>query len=245
VSASALKESQVALVVSSCGRPDLLGRTLSSLKAFADVDFAEVVVVEDAGSTDCEKVALSLFPNATVLLNQVRKGQIASLDRAYSRIASASIFHCEDDWEFRRTGFLRESLQLLEELPTATMVSGIARGVLPDMDAVLQQCGVRHMDGIRFRFIPPEAHSLWFGYSFNPGLRRRRDYLSLTSFGSIGHEADVSLHFKKRGMGMAVLEEPFYTHIGDGRHVEDPVFPITRSDSFLRFWNAEQEKKGG
>jgi hypothetical protein len=244
VSAAAVGPSQVALAVSSCGRPDLLGRTLASLKTFTDVNFAEVILVDDANSADCRTIALSHFPDATVILNAVQAGQIASLDRAYGRIASPYVFHCEDDWEFFRSGFIGESLQVLEVLPTATMVSGIAKGVLPDMDVVLQQCELVQVGSISFRQIPADAHPLWFGYSFNPGLRRRDDYLSLPSFGSVGHEADVSLHFKKRGMSMAVLEEPFYTHIGDGRHVEDPVFPITRSDSFLQFWHAEQQKKG-
>jgi hypothetical protein len=42
---------------------------------------------------------------------------------------------------------------------------------------------------------------------------------------SLGEEADVSYAFKKAGYRIAYLEVPAVTHIGDGRHIDDPNFP--------------------
>jgi hypothetical protein len=72
-------------------------------------------------------------------------------------------------------------------LPDATVP---ARGI-PDMDEVLDGCIAQEIDGISFRIIPAAAHAVWFGYSFNPGLRRTSDYRRFGLFAAFGHEADA------------------------------------------------------
>jgi hypothetical protein len=124
---------------------------------------------------------------------------------------------------------------VLRHFRQVSMVNAICPGILPEMDEALERTEALERDGVRFKIIPPDAHPLWFGYSFNPGLRRLACYRGIGSFAAVGHESDLSLYFKSLGMGIANLERPAFTHIGEGRHVEDSVFPITRSPAFRSY----------
>ena len=50
----------------------------------------------------------------TILFNRKPLGQIRSIARAYQSAESEYIYHCEDDWELFRGGFLREELAISE-----------------------------------------------------------------------------------------------------------------------------------
>lgn len=41
-------------------------------------------------------------------------GQIKSIDLAYQEVKTDYIFHCEDDWLFYRSGFIEDSMTILE-----------------------------------------------------------------------------------------------------------------------------------
>jgi hypothetical protein len=45
-----------------------------------------------------------------------------SIDRAYADVTTPFIFHCEDDWRFFRSGFIEESLLLLEHFADISTV---------------------------------------------------------------------------------------------------------------------------
>ena len=75
---------------------------------------------------------------------------------------------------------------------------------------------------------------VWHGFSWNPGLRRRRDYQLLGSFGSLDPsgkklpweiEREASLFYRKHDFVAAILAEdcgPGYVrHLGDDRHVPE------------------------
>ena len=63
--------------------------------------------------------------------------------------------------------------------------------------------------------IKPDVHPRWFGYSFNPGLRRLKQYQEIGSaFVPIGHENEISIHFKSLGYYMSVLEHGAVRHLG-------------------------------
>jgi hypothetical protein len=71
--------------------------------------------------------------------------------------------------------------------------------------------------------LDPSLHPEYFSYAFNPGLRRMKDYHAIGPFAPLGHEEDVSYHFKRAGFRLANLEDPAVKHIGDDRHVRDPT----------------------
>lgn len=211
------------VVVTSCKRFDLLRHTLSSLARNLDVPPTEWIVVEDSDDDTCIEVMKDLRIEATVLVNGSRRGQIRSIDRAYARLRTPYVFHCEDDWQFFRSGFIRESYILLAKLPGISMVGLRSR---EEQNPRVRNMPAQSLDGIGYYVLDPSLHPEYFSYSFNPGLRRTADYERLGPFQPIGHEPDISYAFKKRGFSIANLEAPAVGHIGDGRHVEDPTQPV-------------------
>lgn len=213
------------VVITSCGRFDLLQSTLKSLLNHLDETPEKIVIVEDSGDQAVYNV-ISGFDNAfEILINQRKLGQIASIDRAYEAVDTPYIFHCEDDWEFFRSGFIKESAEVLKHYSEVSMVGLRAR---TDLNPLMQNVSGRQIKGIDFFFYDPERHPEYFSYSFNPGLRRLSDYKKIGPFQALGYEPDISYAFKKTGYLMAGLENPAVRHIGEDRHVDDPYQP-TRS----------------
>jgi SEC-C motif len=215
----------ITFVLTSCGRFDLLAETMRTFVAHNTAPIARYVVIEDSGDATVRDVVAGLGFDVDVIVNDPPCGQVASIDRAYAGVATPYIFHCEDDWRFFRSGFVEDSLVVLENVPTASMVSCRRSGQVPYRDAVVAQTLPSTVRGVPYRLIPPHAHDVWYGYEFGPGLRRLADYRRIGSFASHGHEQQASRWFKRQGMGVAVLEHPAYETTGRGRHLRDPTAP--------------------
>jgi hypothetical protein len=76
---------------------------------------------------------------------------------------------------------------------------------------------------VEYFAMDPKLHPEYFSHSFNPGLRRYADYQRIGPYAPLGEEADVSYAFKMAGFRIANLEVPAVRHIGDGRHIDDPM----------------------
>ena len=218
----ALSEDDYTIVVTSCGRFDLLRQTLGSLFAHLDRPAKRVLVIEDSGDESVRAALADLDPPIEVIVNNPQLGQMKSLDKVYALVDTPYVFHCEDDWEFFRDGFLAESFALLKARQDVSMVALRPRS---ELNPLVRDMPVERLGEIEYFTLDPSLHPEYFSYSFNPGLRRLADLRALGSLAAIGHEPDVSYAFKQRGMRMANLQRPAVRHIGDGRHVDDPTQP--------------------
>jgi hypothetical protein len=91
-------ESDITLVVTSCGRLDLLKTTLESFDRFNTAPIREVFITEDAGDEGVHAVIPANWKeHCTVFVNRPKLGQLASIDLAYEHVSTNYIFHCEDD----------------------------------------------------------------------------------------------------------------------------------------------------
>ncbi len=217
------------VVLTSCARFDLLRPTVRSLLEHLDEPPERFIVIEDSGDP-AVRDALAPFEAALgrpfdVVLNAERLGQMRAIDRAYERVETPLVFHCEDDWEFFRRGFLGESRRILAARPDVSMV-----GLRPREELNPRVRGTPETpldDGLEpplaFLALDPRAHPEYFSYSFNPGLRRLADFRRLQPVAALGREEDVSYAFKKAGFRMANLATPAVRHLGDGAHVDDPT----------------------
>ena len=114
---------KVTLVITSCGRFDLLKRTLDSFFEKNTYPIEKIIITED--STEGKKLEnlISQYenqenkPNFHLIINEVREGQLKSIDKAYKEVDTEYIFHCEDDWEFLKGNFIEKSMKLLKENP--------------------------------------------------------------------------------------------------------------------------------
>ena len=213
----------ITFVITSAGRFDLLETTLDTFLQYNSAPIARYILVEDRGGEAVLSVLKKYQVQFEVFINNPPLGQIASIDLAYKTISTPYIFHCEDDWRFFRSGFIEESMALLQAFPCISTVISRRHGQTP-MSDLIYQGELQHYQGIAYRCAPRLVHPHWLGYSFNPGLRRLWDYQEMGSFGRWGVEIDVSIFFKRRGMTMATLEEPACETTGRKRHVTDPTW---------------------
>ena len=115
---------KVSFVLTSCERFDLLKPTLESFKAHNTYPLHQLIVIEDSGNEAVRDVVSEAgFPDAQVIVNDTQLGQIASIDKAYGAVTGEFIFHCEDDWAFFRTGFIEDSIAVLDSDPKMIQVA--------------------------------------------------------------------------------------------------------------------------
>ncbi len=230
------------VAVTSCGRFDLLRRTLCTLLPKLEGSVARIIVIEDSGNYDVidtlrpfvQRLSNSCYmPSANflgegidVIVNDRPLGQIRSIDRLYSHINTEWLFHCEDDWEFYGREFIRKSFVLMKEFNNISTVSIRGGDILQRMGYLLPQ--EFEFSSVRYRTIDPSNSRNWLrGLTFNPGLRRMRDYRIVGSYADIGvtsSESRVSDIYLALGYTFVYLCEPAAKHIGvGGRHVIDPT----------------------
>jgi len=208
--------SDITLVVTSCGRWDLLSHTLRTLAHHADVPFHATIITEDSGlPLDLGALpAADVFGPITVLDGTPNVGQIASIDRAYALVTTPYVFHCEDDWEFYRSGFLRESLDVLDA----------DRTVINHWLRERNDTNGHPIDGDRVR---PGHNHQWYGFTFNPTLKRMADYLAIRTYGSIHRwdrrdpgraESMIGRLYNKMGYHATIARQGYVRHTGEGRH---------------------------
>lgn len=206
------------VVITSCGRFDLLTATLQSLLPRLTGSLAEVLVIEDSGDAQVREILQGISPEIRVIVNEENLGQLRSIDRAYSEVRTDYVFHCEDDWEFYAAPFIEPSFELLDAFPDFSLVSLRPRD---ELNPKVRDAPSRQLGEISYFVADPTAHPEYFGYSFNPGLRRMSDYRRVGPLSDLRGERMVSYCFKKLGYRMAYLDNPCVRHIGDGRHVDD------------------------
>ncbi len=213
----------VTVVLTSCGRFDLLEETLTSFFTHNDYPLHRVLIIEDSGRREVLDVTAK-FPDQPidVIINERNLGQMAAIDKAYAEVETEFIFHCEDDWEFLRPGVIADSVRLMTEFPEIAVVWPRGDEGAPPW---VKRRAPTELDGIRYRWIDPRAHHVWGNFTFNPGLRRLSHYRTLPGGFVQGNEGDTSIAFKRMGLYMVTLQDVGVRHIGHGQSTAGPVLP--------------------
>ncbi|WMN18320.1 glycosyltransferase family 2 protein [Pseudomonas piscis] len=215
--------SDISVVVTSCGRFDLLKRTLESFDRFNTAPIRRVFITEDSGDKEVENCIPEHWRAHTqFFVNVPRLGQLRSIDLAYEQVQTSWIFHCEDDWDFYREGFIEESQVLLENDPQALQVW--LRSFNHDLAVHSPYIFLNErkvVDGIPFYLLGSHKAD-WQGFSLNPGLRRKADYLLHAPYSAFSGEKDLSRIYARDNRYGLILENDAVLHTGFGEHVELP-----------------------
>uniref|UniRef100_A0A6C0EUA7 Glycosyltransferase 2-like domain-containing protein n=1 Tax=viral metagenome TaxID=1070528 RepID=A0A6C0EUA7_9ZZZZ len=217
--------SKVTVVITSCNRPDLLKKTIDSFLQYNTYPIHQWIISEDSGIPNVNSEIMKEHPEFTWIIAENRRGQINSIDEAYSHVTTDYVFHLEEDWETYRDGAILESINILETIPNVSAV--MCRKHDPR---------VYHMSD------NPPYLTCWGGwgyYSFNPGLRRMSDYSdffgkSFAKFtnakttSGLQSERKINDFYREKGYRMALTPNPdgYLQHIGDNRHVENKNIKI-------------------
>jgi len=232
-----LPMTNITLVITSCGRVELLKRTVASLIKYYKFPKERFIIIEDSAN---KKVADELKAEfgeiATLLINDKNLGILKSVDKAYEKVTTQYIFHCEDDWVFYRPGFIEESIAMLEADAKLKQVN--LRSIHHDyivhhpLNIEPQRLNIAGMYCYKIK-IPdgydktqiPTSFSIeeldWSCFSFNPGVIRKSDYDLTGGYCNVAaSEAEISSWYKLRGYYMVALEYDAVLHIGWGHSLE-------------------------
>ncbi len=230
-------QSSVSLVLTSCGRWDLLERTLQSYVDFKSDLVGEFILIDDSGlnSKKLNEIYNKFkihFKNSLLIENPKNLGQVKSIDIAYAQVNSEYILHLEDDWEFFEEGFVEEGLVALSANPK------------------ILNCIFRDKTDLKKNREAPLVEQDKAGYfveqewviSFNPSLRRVSDYkktnqtyteviidLEKKGLSENQCEKDLSKHYKELGYYSVYSKGNYCRHIGYHRHATVSRFALLTS----------------
>jgi len=207
----------ITLVVTSCGRFDLLFQTLESFfKLNTSRLVSQIIIIDDSGIEGAGEFIEKFFENIKslfdikIIANSVNIGQVRSIDLAYSFVRNPYIFHLEDDWEFYQAGFIELSLEVIEKFPWILTVW--LRAHNDTMNHPIETVA-----GLPFDLLSLNYQYRWHGFTWNPGLRRLSDYNYIKNFAAFApSEALASQWYMAKGYRAAILKVPegFVHHIG-------------------------------
>lgn len=214
-------DSDITVTVTSCGRVDLLERTLASLMATVGRS-VKVIILDDGEDADQHVKIIERFADIYDLyIPGIAHGHAWALDVLYSMVKTPYLFHCEDDWEFLKTGYIEESLDVLNE-NSDIIVVGLAKD---EEFTRLGAVGERHetkaetvyYEHCRWRI--DKDHAYWNGWIGSPNLKRRVDCLEMGRFLESPSEVEYDRRFAKSGKRSVWLAEQYVRHTGGGRTV--------------------------
>ena len=213
----------VSLVITSCNRFDLLEETLRSFFRYNTYPIAQHIIIEDSPYRDKLLKMLTKFPDVefTVLDNVPQIGQMKSIERAYSEVTSEYIFHCEDDWEFYREAFIEDSMAVLEtddKIITVWLREDLNKNRLEPEVISTARPGVEYQY-VTPAYVQPKKGTIWHGFTFNPGLRRYKDYLLVKPISQFDRESTTGKAYFDLGFTAAALTNPYLRHIGFHRGI--------------------------
>lgn len=219
----------ITICLTSCGRFDLLEKTISSLVSYWDgPPPAAFLIHEDSGKLPNDlAIELNRFLKRHWQIDakwivSSRAGQVHAIDALYTQVQTPYIFHCEDDWEFYQTGFIADSRSVLEHdsnIYTVWLRHPSDRNGHPVLAGVR-----RTRTDVRFQDMATNYRKVWHGLTWNPGLRRLSDYMMAGHFSKFckwderNHmlsEMQFNEHYRKLGFYGCTLCRGFVKHIGN------------------------------
>jgi hypothetical protein len=161
--------------------------------------------------------------HCTFFVNRPKLGQLASIDLAYEQVKTPYIFHCEDDWEFYRPGFVEDSRAILELRPEILQVW--LRNYVYDLHvhSPYIRLGAREVIGGVPCYPLISDKPEWQSFSLNPGLRRLKEYRLCAPFAGYDGEKALSQRYAELNLTAVTLEGDAVLHTGFGLHVEIPA----------------------
>lgn len=211
----------VTLVLTSCGRLDLLEKTIKSISNEILNKIPKKIIIDDSVDEknlielECQQ-KLGYLKNWKLIFNKEKLGQSGSIDRAYSEVTTEYVFHCEDDWMFTDSNFIARGIKILDKYENILQVTFRYGEPHKAYDQIYE----KNEDHAFKIWIP--GWNGYPGFTYNPNIFRFSAYQKIKPiYGK--SEKDVGNNYVSMGLKTAVLENRSVHHIGDGRHVQNYV----------------------
>jgi|TARA_B100000767_G_scaffold274963_1_gene309800 hypothetical protein len=240
-----VKKDKITFILTSCGRLDLLERTLDSFFKFNTAEIERYIITEDSADPEvfkaCETLNKEKYDSKLeFIFNHKKLGQSRSIDAAYATIDTEYIFHLEDDYEFYRSGFIEISKDLLESRPE--ILQGWLQSKKDGQVNVICPKVFKTNKGTSFRYVMPvsfytgriiegkkEVVINYYGFTYRPTLKRLKDYLELGNGGYTQYGLEHLVDYAYRDMGYRIVslterdDDGYVNHTGWDDRVKDHV----------------------
>lgn len=238
---------EITIALTSCGRFDLLERTIASIKQTIDLSKYRKILTEDsqdeAHIANMKKAKESGFLQDWEVIftgwswkENLYERHYSALERLYKDISTKYVFHCEDDQIFRKTDFdyFAWSYDVLEKYPKIALV--LLRDICGDFG--LKKTGItasRYYEILTDREENLCGHDVIFfhpdeSFSLQPWLRRT-DVMKQMMFGYETRvtEKAVSRRLSEWWFESVVIKNGIYRHM-------NPIFHSTKNIKNLGLW---------
>ena len=176
-----LNDGKTTVVITSYNRWTFLQQTLDSLMTADQHLIDRYVVIEDSMNKDIAQNIINKYGDKVDLIfNAQRIGQAPSLDKAYRTVWTQYILHSEDDYLYEgNTNFIQQSIDILQERKDLHQV------FIRHWSDFADNGGYEQFENQIFHTSTVVPYKLcnkqcgWCGFSWNAGLRRTVDYLSM------------------------------------------------------------------
>lgn len=176
--------------------------------------------MDDSGDPEVHRKLREDYGHFTLIL-EPHRGLIACVDAGFQAAKTDYIFKTEDDWEFYQSGFIERSIKIMEARPDIAHVWLRERD---DTNGHPIEPGFLNGNGIMYSLLAQNYLQQWHGFTFNPSVWRKEDYLKLAPFsnicgqGNMGtQEMNIGFWYHKFGYRAAIMKDGYVRHIGWGR----------------------------
>lgn len=209
----------ITFVLTSCGRVNLLFKTIDSFLKYNTYPIKEYIIIEDSGDDEIvKKIRHRYGEQFKIIANQQNIGLIKSIDKVYSTVSSKYVFHCEDDWVFYRSGFIEDSLEIINFNPTITYIS--LRSYYHDLHvnspSIAYSSSISISKNLKIREISNQKRNVNIAFSGNPHLFELNNTIKgIMPFSKWATcESDIERRFSELGFKGVILENDAVAHIG-------------------------------
>jgi hypothetical protein len=227
---------EVTLFITSCGRPELLRRTLESFVKFNTYPIKLAILCEDSGIKGIADFARSILPYDTIIFyNDERIGQMKTIQKYTPLITTQYVFHLEDDYEFFISGFIELSFKILESDPNITqLLLEDEQYNFPTIDINNPLC-LKCMTSDGSISNQNNGDGPLSPYSWRPSLKTIKTHKLRMPYELWDDEYTIQLHLNKMGKYSVISrlhKTGFCKHIGKDAHVQDSshIKIISRKD---------------
>lgn len=201
----------------SCRRLQLLQKTIDGFLRFNTYPIEKMIIVNDSGDEFIHNVLKTMYPGFTLVLNGKNVGLMKSIDIGYGYVKTDYLFHCEDDWMVTKSGFMEQSLEIMNNEPLIEEVW------LADYNNYPLDEEIKDINGVKYR-LAKEGHENWYGFTTACGLKRKSDYVKVGPYSWIErgetiwhHERNIGLKYHELGYRTAALMDEYAINIGIGK----------------------------
>ena len=221
----------VTLFITSCGRPTLLRRTLESFVRYNTYPIKHVILCEDSGIKGVADFACEILPYpVTFCYNDIRMGQMKTIETYTQLIMTPYVFHLEDDYEFFDSGFIELSLEILKSDSNITQVlledEQHDYATIDINHPLCYKLMTHHEDSNEGGMIGNYGDGPLSCFSWRPSLKRIEIQKLRMPYQPWDDEYTLQLHINKLNMYSVITKhvtcgrKGFCRHIGKNNHVE-------------------------